>query len=449
MLVATSVAGAATGGVAVVPGAAEALTSGSGFLARLSGQRRSDAHRIIRETTTTVRTQWTDWIATSSRTDERDLANAVASFEEVAPRIAPRPADVVAKRLHASAIADLILERAEVARPEVYADKSPHNATAKLAREFLHELVRRSYALLTANPDYLDQIAPDLWRGVLEQLGDIKADTGAIRFVTEQIRDDYKREIDFLKDTLHARETDLISLLRIILVRHVPKEDILPALEQSYERLSQLRENWSSLASLANEEPEIAPLLTAADEAMAAGEHFSLERASQALAEADARFLQINREREEQFKRGEENRARILGKRAELAGVTFDYGGAADLYRQQAECFVKAFGEAHPSTATSYNNVASNLDAQGRFSDAEPLYRKGLEIRERVLGEAHPATATSYNNVASNLEAQGHSSDAEPLYRKALEISERVLGEAHPTTEVIRGNLHGFLEHRE
>ncbi|SDT93582.1 tetratricopeptide repeat protein [Stappia sp. ES.058] len=181
MLVATSVAGAATGGVAVVPGAAEALVSGGGLLTRLSGQRRSDAHRIIHETTVIVRAQWTVWIATSSRTDEADLANAVASFEEVVPHIAPRPADVVAKRLKATAIADLMLERAEAARPDLYADKSPRNATAKLAREFLHELVRRSYGLLTANPDYLDRIAPDLWRGVLEQLGDIKADTGAIR----------------------------------------------------------------------------------------------------------------------------------------------------------------------------------------------------------------------------------------------------------------------------
>ena len=57
--------------------------------------------------------------------------------------------------------------------------------------------------------------------------------------------------------------------------------------------------------------------------------------------------------------------------------------------------------------AMSYNNVAYNLNAQGRYDEAEPLYRKALEIRKRVLGEHHPDTAQSYNNVAANLNAQG------------------------------------------
>ena len=98
-------------------------------------------------------------------------------------------------------------------------------------------------------------------------------------------------------------------------------------------------------------------------------------------------------------------------------------------------------GEEHPSTATSYNNVASNLNAQGRLQEAEPLYRKALEIRERVLGEEHPSTATSYNNVASNLNAQGRLQEAEPLLRKALEIWERVLGEEHPDTASSYNNV--------
>ena len=64
-------------------------------------------------------------------------------------------------------------------------------------------------------------------------------------------------------------------------------------------------------------------------------------------------------------------------------------------------------GEIHPDTATSYNNVGCNLNAQRKYAEAEPLLRKALEIWRRVLGENHPKTATSYNNVAANLRDQG------------------------------------------
>ena len=51
--------------------------------------------------------------------------------------------------------------------------------------------------------------------------------------------------------------------------------------------------------------------------------------------------------------------------------------------------------------------MAANLNSQGKYAEAEPLYRKALEIWQRVLGEDHPNTATSYNNVGFNLNAQG------------------------------------------
>ncbi|MBI3466003.1 MAG: CHAT domain-containing protein, partial [Planctomycetes bacterium] len=77
--------------------------------------------------------------------------------------------------------------------------------------------------------------------------------------------------------------------------------------------------------------------------------------------------------------------------------------------------------EEHPDTATSYNNVAANLNAQGKYAEAAPLVRKALEIWQRVLGEAHPDTARSYHNVAANLNAQGKYAEAELLWSKAAE----------------------------
>ena len=87
-----------------------------------------------------------------------------------------------------------------------------------------------------------------------------------------------------------------------------------------------------------------------------------------------------------------------------------------------------------PTPPNSYNNVAYNLNAQGKYAQAQPLYEKALEIRRRLLTDDHPDTANSYNNVAANLNAQGKYAQAQPLYEKALEIHRRLLTDDHPDT---------------
>ena len=99
------------------------------------------------------------------------------------------------------------------------------------------------------------------------------------------------------------------------------------------------------------------------------------------------------------------------------------YAEADPLYRKALDIHRAALGENHPDTATSYSNVASNLNAQGRYAEAEPLYRKALDIRRAVLGKCHPDTAQSYNNVASNLNAQGRYAEAERMAQNALTIA--------------------------
>src|SRR5262249_38943882 len=84
---------------------------------------------------------------------------------------------------------------------------------------------------------------------------------------------------------------------------------------------------------------------------------------------------------------------------------------------------------------------ADRLKEKGRYADAEPLVREALEIRRKALGEEHPETATSYNNLGFNLNAQSKYADAAPLVRKALEIHRRVLGEEHPDTATSYSNV--------
>ena len=93
--------------------------------------------------------------------------------------------------------------------------------------------------------------------------------------------------------------------------------------------------------------------------------------------------------------------------------------------------------------ANAYTNLGLNLNAQGKYKEAEPLIRKALAINQRVLGEDHPETANSYNNLALNLENQDKHAEAEGFYRHELVIYLRVLGEDHSRTAGCYKNL-GF-----
>ena len=101
----------------------------------------------------------------------------------------------------------------------------------------------------------------------------------------------------------------------------------------------------------------------------------------------------------------------------------------------------KQFGPEHPDTATSLDNLAGLLKAQGDYEAARPLYERALSIREKVLGPEHRLTATSLNNLALLLWDQGEYEAARPLYERALAIYDKVLGPEHPVTAGSFNNL--------
>ena len=71
---------------------------------------------------------------------------------------------------------------------------------------------------------------------------------------------------------------------------------------------------------------------------------------------------------------------------------------------------------------------ADAFRARGGYADAEALDRRALAVREEVLGPRHHDTAESHNNLALDLQQQGRAREAEPLYRKARAAFEEVLG---------------------
>jgi hypothetical protein len=48
----------------------------------------------------------------------------------------------------------------------------------------------------------------------------------------------------------------------------------------------------------------------------------------------------------------------------------------------------------HVFTAHSYGWLASNVNAQSKYAQAQPLFEKALEIYRRLLTDDHPYTAT-------------------------------------------------------
>jgi tetratricopeptide (TPR) repeat protein len=106
----------------------------------------------------------------------------------------------------------------------------------------------------------------------------------------------------------------------------------------------------------------------------------------------------------------------------------------------------KVLGPEHPDTATSLNNLAVLVQAQGDLVGARPLLERALAIREKVLGPEHPDTATSLSDLAVLVEAQGDLVGARPLKERALAICEKVLGPEHPDTATRLNNLASLVE---
>ncbi|MFD3931991.1 tetratricopeptide repeat protein [Streptomyces sp. NPDC058614] len=118
-----------------------------------------------------------------------------------------------------------------------------------------------------------------------------------------------------------------------------------------------------------------------------------------------------------------------------------DLERAIALYEKALEDHVRVSGEDHPDTLVSRNNLASAYDSAGDLERAIPLYERTLEDRVRVLEEDHPDTLVSRNNLAFAYRSAGDVERAIPLYEQALSGFLRVLGENHPTTKIVRENL--------
>ena len=73
---------------------------------------------------------------------------------------------------------------------------------------------------------------------------------------------------------------------------------------------------------------------------------------------------------------------------------------------------------------STLRTLASELQEQGKYDEAEPYFRQALEVTRETLGNGHPDTIDSINHLAGLLFAKGGVAASVPLYREELEACE-------------------------
>lgn len=85
----------------------------------------------------------------------------------------------------------------------------------------------------------------------------------------------------------------------------------------------------------------------------------------------------------------------------------------------------EVFGNQHPDTLGTVNNLGGLLVEEGKLTEAKPLLREALACNRETLGNGHPDTVRSINKLGHLLRKQG---------KKALARSRGNVGSRHPTT---------------
>ena len=117
------------------------------------------------------------------------------------------------------------------------------------------------------------------------------------------------------------------------------------------------------------------------------------------------------------------------------------YDEAEPLFREALKGLRDTLGNRHESTLTCVSNLGLLLKVKGDLAAAEPLCREVMEVARKTLGDRHPHTLSSINNLGMLLHDKGDLAAAEPLFREALEVSRETLGNRHPSTLDSIGNL--------
>jgi serine/threonine protein kinase len=100
-----------------------------------------------------------------------------------------------------------------------------------------------------------------------------------------------------------------------------------------------------------------------------------------------------------------------------------------------------ALGGEHRDTLRSMRQLATAMQAEGRFVDAEALLRRTLSVQQQSLGPDHPDTFVTITVLAMVCDEQEKHLEAETLFLNLFQVQKRVLGPDHLDTFATLGNL--------
>ena len=110
-------------------------------------------------------------------------------------------------------------------------------------------------------------------------------------------------------------------------------------------------------------------------------------------------------------------------------------------FREEIQSVQLVFGKNHWLYVTLASELASLMESQGRWEEAEELEVQMLKMIKSVLGTKHRETLISMHNLALTYRDQKRWKEAKELETQVLKIRRRVLGNEHPETLSSTANL--------
>ena len=113
----------------------------------------------------------------------------------------------------------------------------------------------------------------------------------------------------------------------------------------------------------------------------------------------------------------------------QLAGAG-QYAEALEAARQRLSLTEQTYGHEHILTATCLNDVATFVQAYGRFDEAEALFERASRLQRKLLGDVHPHSIATLQNLVSLYAAKGDEQKKEGMefLVKALQTSAAAQG---------------------
>lgn len=106
--------------------------------------------------------------------------------------------------------------------------------------------------------------------------------------------------------------------------------------------------------------------------------------------------------------------ARLGASVRELAGAG-QYAEALQAAQQRLALTEQVYGAEHILTATCLNDVATFVQAYGRFDEAEALFERASKLQRKLLGDVHPHSIATLQNLVSLYAAKGDQTKKEGM----------------------------------